>query len=517
MQQIEWSPLPGIKYAHDYTLMFSKVVSGELPEIPVWRYLITEDLFFLLHFVLKIPGVNRKFVIERCEEINLGPKDKTLDVVAREHYKTTCITIGETIQYVLKYPNHCTAIFCYIKPRAEDFIASIKDYFTKNEILKYYFPDVLYPNPERDASRWSVDKGIVVIRNTNRPEPTVGAYGLLEGMPTGVHFERRVYDDIVTDDISDNYETMEKVKKKIDMSMSLGKEGGTHRVLGTYYNYDDPLCYLRDKKEINNPDKPVYHLRFYPATIDGTINGTPVLVSQEYLDSLKTTRTFYTQYLLDPSPLEVKKLNKDCLKVVGIDELPDRLYRFMLIDPSGKKGTGDPWAILIVGVCPDKDDIGTSSVYILKALIEKFTLDKAIKASVDMYCNGGKILCIGVEEVGQSTTEVHIADALNAKGYDLSVDNGGIVIFKPRKRSKIDRINELSWPLHNGKIHILDTVPIEQRKTIQAEIFGFPNSKDDHAIDTLSYFWIDLLHDYDFPIERTNVFIPKPIPMGAYT
>ena len=109
------------------------------------------------------------------------------------------------------------------------------------------FSDVLYNNPEREAPIWSIEKGIVVKRKTSRPEPTVGAYGLLEGMPTSVHFDRRIYDDIITHDICENYETMEKVKVKFDMSQSLGKEGGVHRVVGTYYAYDDPLFMFKTK------------------------------------------------------------------------------------------------------------------------------------------------------------------------------------------------------------------------------------------------------------------------------
>ncbi|PIW33319.1 MAG: hypothetical protein COW28_04135, partial [bacterium (Candidatus Ratteibacteria) CG15_BIG_FIL_POST_REV_8_21_14_020_41_12] len=62
------------------------------------------------------------------------------------------------------------------------------------------FPDVVWRNPKRDAPLWSLDEGLVFKRKTNRKEPTISAWGLTEGMPTGLHFERRVYDDIVTED-----------------------------------------------------------------------------------------------------------------------------------------------------------------------------------------------------------------------------------------------------------------------------------------------------------------------------
>ena len=349
MEIVKFEPLPNVKYAHDYISMFEKIASGELQEIPTLRYLIRNDLWFILHFVLKIPKVNHPYVIYACWEVETGDADKTLDIWSREHFKSSIITIAETIQYILRDSEKCTAIFCYVRDRAEKFLFSIKETLTNNDILLKCFPDVLYNNPEREAPIWSIEKGIVVKRKTSRPEPTVGAYGLLEGMPTSVHFDRRIYDDIITHDICENYETMEKVKVKFDMSQSLGKEGGVHRVVGTYYAYDDPLVYVQNKKHVYDNNKPIYKLRFKPVTEDGTPNGKPVYVGQEYLDYLKTLKTFNSQYLLNPSPTETKKLNKDCLKIVKPQDMPERLFKFLLVDPSGKREPATQWQYYLLG------------------------------------------------------------------------------------------------------------------------------------------------------------------------
>ncbi len=523
---VDFKPLPDVKYAHDYLGIFEQIAEFNntnatqeekfIFEAKRWRYLICNDLWFILYFVLKIPRVNHPFVINYCWEVETGPKDKTLDICAREHFKTSIITIAETIKFLLKNPEHCTGIFCYVRDRAEKFLFSIKEALTTNEILLKFFPDVLYNNPEREAPIWSIEKGIVVKRKCTRPEPTVGAYGLIEGMPTSIHLERRIYDDIITDDICENYEMIEKVKKKYDMSQSLGKEDGIHRVVGTYYAYDDPLIYIRNKKHIYDREKPIYHLRFKPVTDDGTPNGKPVFLSEEYHDFLKTLKTYNSQYLLNPSPTETKKLDKDCLLITKPQDMPERLFKFLLVDPSGKKGTGDPVAILLIGVNPDKDDNGASNIYILNAIIEKFPLPEFILEVVKMYKHGGKILRICVEEVGQSTTEVHIKEKLNAMGYFVSTENDTIQIFKPSKRSKTARIEELSVPLINGKIHISSAVPQKYIDIIKSEMENFPFSNDDHAIDTLSYFIIDTLPDYPFPKVYTNIQIAKPIPMGAF-
>ena len=516
MEIVKFEPIPDVQYAHDYIAMFEKIASGELQEIPTLRYLIKNDLWFILHFVLKMPNVNHPFVIQNCWEVETGPKDKTLDIWAREHIKSHTITIAETIQCVLKYPERSNGIFCYVKGLAEKFLLSIKEVLTKNEILVTCFPDVLYKDPERDAPLWSLEKGIIVKRKSNPPWPSVGAYGLIEGMPVGIHLERRVYDDIITQDICENYDVMEKVKTKFDMSLSLGTDGGVHRVVGTYYNYDDPLVYIKNKTQIRDKNKPLYHFRFKPATEDGSPNGKSVFLSEEYLDDLKKSKTFNTQYLLNPSPTETKKLNKDCLVITKPEDLPERLFIFLLVDPSGKKGTGDPVAILLIGVNPDKDDNGASNIYILNAVIEKYPLPEFIKQVTFMYLNGGRILRLCVEEVGQSTTEVHIREKLESKNIYISIENGGIQIYKPSKRQKTARIEELSVPLINGKIHCSTAVPQKYIDIIKKEMEDFPFSNDDHAIDALSYFVIDTLPDYPFPKVYTNIRLAKPIPAGAF-
>lgn len=196
--------------------------------------------------------------------------------------------------------------------------------------------------------------------------------------------------------------------------------------------------------------------------------------------------------------------------------MPERLFKFLLVDPSGKKGTGDPVAILLIGVNPDKDDNGASNIYILNAIIEKYPLPEFIAQVVTMYKNGGRILRICVEEVGQSTTEVHIKEKLNAMGYYVSTENDTIQIYKPSKRAKTARIEELSVPLINSKIHISTAVPQKYIDIVKKEMEDFPFSNDDHAIDILSYFVIDTLPDYPFPKVYTNVRFCKPIPAGAF-
>lgn len=512
-----FEPKPGVVYKHKYKNIFTDIANGRLKEKETYQTLVLTDLWFVVYFILGMPNANHQFIVNCCKEIEEGPEDATLDIWGREHLKSSIITIAETIQLILKYPEKTHCLFSYVKPIAKKFLFSIKETLAKNKALIKLFPDVLYENPEKEAQIWSMDEGIIVKRKTNRKEPTLCASGLTEGMVTGMHFEYRKYDDIVTEDIGQSFDVMEDVKLKFDSSQNLGIDGGSHRVVGTFYHYEDPLVYIKKKMSIADPTKPAYHLRLKPATVDGTASGKPVFLSQARLDGLKLTKTFKVQQLLNPAPEGTKKLNKNFVKIVKQEDLPRILHKIQIIDPAGKKGTGDPWASVVVGVSPDPKDIRASSLYIVDLALLQMQHTQTINAIIQMYKSNGKVLKIGIEQVGQSTAEVHISSELKNLGVNVSEENGRLVIFTPSGRNKEHRIDQgLSWHLDNGKIFISDAIERKFIDIFLSEIDNFPFSNSDHIVDTLSYFILDLLPKLRFRPEGPCIVIPS-VPFGAYT
>ena len=100
--------------------------------------------------------------------------------------------------------------------------------------------------------------------------------------------------------------------------------------------------------------------------------------------------------------------------------------------------------------------------------------------------------------MGISTTEIHVANALRAKGINLTIENESLVALRPAGRQKEVRIESaLQWPLCNGKIKISKGIPSAYRERIKLEMEKFPYWRDD-ALDALSYGY-DLIKDYKFP------------------
>ena len=515
---IDFTPHPKIgfdepfelQYKHNYLKISQDIADGNLDEYAAYRYLVLNDLWFIVYFILKPwsdpigkDRTNSPFTVMACREIEDGPQDFTLDVWAREHFKSTIITVAETIQYTLRNPDHSTGIFSAKRELAKAFLSSIKTIFETDKFLQALFPDVIWKDCEKEAPRWSLDEGIILKRATTRPDATVAAWGLIEGMPTGRHYERRIYDDITTKDLADSPEMMEKVKDKYDSSQNLGKDGGHHRVIGTFYHHNDPLVYVRGKQD--GEGRPKYLARIKPATDDGTAQGKTVSISQKRLNDLMGDRDFNAQQLCNPTPEADRKLNSAFLMPIERKFMPKGLYRFMLVDQAGdqesalRKTGGDPWTVGLFNVEPFSDDIGQSRVFIEKLWVSPASESEAIEQIVRMYLQSGIVMRLGIEKVGISTTHVHVQAALRASGRWVTCEKGGNgILLRPGGRNKKKFIGAaLEWPLNNGKIHYCTDIPLEYIERLKTEFEKFPFWHDDIS-NILAYLYSDVLKDYIF-------------------
>lgn len=503
---VKWTCDPRIapsRYLSNYQLAAEDIADGVVDELSLIRHLIQTDIWFIVYFVLKNTLANHPFIVECCRDMRDGPKTKTVDVWARGHLKTTIITVAETIQDICLNSEERIAIFSYRKYAAMKILRMIKYTLESSEILKKCFPDELWWAPTKEAPSWGEESGLVCRRKGIYREPTLSAWGLLDGMPTGDHFTKRVYDDVVVEEIADSPDLNERLKEQYDLSYNLStfQETDRVRVVGTPYNYHDALMYIQDKKDVVTGE-PLYVVRKKPATVDGAFNGESVFVPESALAEARTNkRKFACQQLLDPSPEEDLRLHAESMIEIEPHEIPKGLWKFMVVDPAGLRTSdsreGDAWGIICFGIKPVRSDIGASDLYILDARIEVLSAEEALKEVADMYMRNGRILRLGVEKVGISTMEVHIANYLFSQGRIVNTKNGRLYLLKPGGRSKHGRIQaNLEWPLNNGKIHISRAVPISARERLKLEMRKFPHWKDD-GIDALAYAY-DLVKDYRF-------------------
>lgn len=508
---MEFRPIKDLVYSHDYcqTMREAEEYGADYEKAAI-RWFVLNDLWFILYFVMRLENkemgitVNHPFAVKMCQMVEAGEKTKTLDVWARGHLKSTIITQAETLQYQLKYPERCTGLIAYARPLAKSFLRSIKVLCEQSDMLKSCFPDVLYQNPERESPKWSEDEGLIFKRkNSARRESSIEAHGLIEGMPTGRHFERIVFDDIETDDIKDSPEMLDKVFSKFDMAKNLGMSGTQVRIIGTHYSHMGPIKRIQDLKRIDESYN--YKTRIVTATDTGDREGEPVWLSKEELEDLKTSQHFNSQQLCDPTPVSERLLNSQFLKEIEPELIPLNLYRFMAIDYAGDQGKirqGDSWAVHVVGIQPTRDNVGQSNVYILQSFIEPMKAGMIVEQLVRMYVNGGYILQVGYEAPLAGVKPLTAADflkGLEAVGKHVSEEGGSFVWLKHGGRNKDTRISQaLEWPLNNGKLHISTAVHTTVRDRLKTEMDQFPYGKKD-GLDCLAYFY-DMVRNYRFPL-----------------
>jgi predicted phage terminase large subunit-like protein len=291
------------------------------------RNLARTDLYFLLRFLLNRADVEHPWILARCIEVQQNP-DGYIDLWARGHYKSSLITFGKTIQDILASHGDdplsswdgeevTFGIFSHTRPIAKGFLRQIKHEFESNDWLRALFPDIVWKSPQAHAPKWSEDDGIILQRKSNPKEATVEAWGVVDGQPTSRHYTRMVYDDVVTVESVNSPEMIRKTTERWEISLNLMAEGGRRRAIGTRYHDEDTYQAMIDRG-LATP-------RIHKATVDGTISGASVLLSEEEMDEKRklTAYVFSCQMLLDPIPAETAHFKREWVQYY--DEMPEHV------------------------------------------------------------------------------------------------------------------------------------------------------------------------------------------------
>ncbi|MGE0723257.1 MAG: hypothetical protein AB7O45_02720 [Alphaproteobacteria bacterium] len=440
------------------------------------RWLARNDLFFLLFEALGRRDLNHDWLFARCREVQ-ADRDGTLDLWAREHYKSTIITFGLTIQDILVNPEGTTGIFADTNKVAKPFLRQIKREFESNEDLKRDFPDVLYANPQRESPQWSEDEGIIVRRRGNPKEATVEAYGLIDGQPIGRHFDDLDYDDLVTPETIGSPEMMAKVRERLALSDNLGKAGGRKRFAGTRYHALDAYQHLIDTGTVR--------VRKYPATVDGTPHGQPVLLTPEKLAEKRAfqgEQVFAAQMLLDPRADNIAGFRNEWLMYWPATHTSG-LNVYILVDPSsGRKKTSDYTAMWVVGLGADEN------IYCIDLVYDRLNLGQRTSTLLDLV-QKYRPIAVGYEEYGLQADIEHIQMEQNRLNFRFPIMALG------GKLAKVDRIRRMAPKFEQGKVYLpTDLVRFRAdgssyapiRQFVMEEYQQFPVAPHDDAFDALS-------------------------------
>lgn len=460
------------------------------------RKLFETDLFALLVMACGRRDMRKQWVLERCDEVQCNPNGR-LDLWAREHFKSSIITFGKTLQDVLTDPEETVGIFSHTRPIAKGFYRQLKRELESNPLLLELFPDILWENARKEAPKWADDDGLIVKRKGNPKESTIEAWGLVDGQPIGKHFNKLVYDDPVTRENAANPDQRNKTLEAYEQSLNLGMRGGVRRIIGTRYHYADAYATMIERGSVVP--------RVYPATDS---DGEPVLLSREELNDKRRDMgpfVYASQMMLDPK--------QD--SSVGFDEGWLRTWRgevngntYIIVDPANdKKKKSDYTAAWVVTASAD------GNFYVRDLVRDRLGLRERIDLVMGLH-RKWQPRAVGYEQYGMMADIEAIKMEQNTQGYRFDITPLGGTL------SKFDRIQRLMPLFEGGRVYLPVNIPQITRDAggvdmvkvfVEQEFRPWPYSAHDDMLDSLAR-----LMDEDFDIvwpkssaSRGRIVYPK--------
>ena len=442
----------------------------------VVRMLCLDDLFYLLVQVCGRVDMLNRFAFERCREVESDPNGR-LDLWAREHWKSSVITFGLTIQDILKDPEISIGIFSHTRPIAKAFLRQIMREFESNKTLHAAFPDILYGENVKESPKWAEDDGIIVKRKSNPNEATVEAWGLVDGQPTSKHFKVLVYDDVVVQGSVTTPDMIQKTMTALEQSYNLGTATGVRRFVGTRWHFNDAYRTLIDRQTAIS--------REHPGRKGGTEDGESVFWPEEVHQQKRRDMGPYTyaaQILLNPKADALQGFKREWLKhYQNINR--EKLNWYLLADAaSSKKRGSDFTSMWAVGLGVDKN------YYCVPEVRDRLNLkergDRLFKLHRDYQPKQ-----VRYEKYGLMSDIEHYESRMEHENYRFQITEVG------GQTSKADRIKRLLplfeagriWMPKNKFVTDWQKVPIDLIQSfIEEEYMAFPVGLHDDMLDALA-------------------------------
>jgi predicted phage terminase large subunit-like protein len=251
--------------------------------------------------------------------------------------------------------------------------------------------------------------------------------------------------------------------------------------------------------------------RLYPATIDGTVDGTPVFLTRAELVDKRRDQgpyVFGCQMLQDPTADDKQGFKLEWIKYAAVTSRGHNLL--ILVDPasrktsiSTKKVSNDYTAIWVLGLGPDR------KVYVHDMVRDRLSLSERAERVIRLhrYWSGkGPVLAVGYEEYGMQADIEHLQSCMEDENYRFEITALG------GRLAKNDRIRRLIPWFEQGRIYLppsLTKTNYEGKSLdlVQAfkieEYLAFPVAPHDDMLDALARFLDDDL-PIQFPLPMTE-------------
>lgn len=452
----------------------------------VVRLLCLADMYYLLVRVcgredmlpcIDRPGfVNNKFAFDRCREVQANPNGY-LDLWSREHWKSSVITFGLTLQNILQDPEVTIGIFSHTRPIAKAFLRTLMREIESNRTLHAAFPEIFVGTDVRQYAKFSEDDGVIVKRKSNPNEATIEAWGLVDGAPTSKHFKVLLYDDVVVAGSVTTPEMIAKTMKAMEESYNLGTTGGVIRAAGTRWHFSDAYRTVVDRG--------TFVPREYPGRKGGTEEGDSIVWSDETHLKKRADMGPYTyaaQILLNPKADALQGFKREWLRYYTRADVK-KMNTYIVVDSANsKRKESDYTAMWVIGLGSDGNyyaiDMVRDRLNLAERVERLFTLHRKYKPKQVRWERYGMMADIEAIKREQEAQTYR---------FDVTEVSG--------QTSKDDRIKRMLPIFEQGKFYLPKSLHITdwQKETrdlvrdfIEEEFYPFPVSMHKDMLDSLA-------------------------------
>lgn len=473
------------------------------------------DFFFFCYVILDLP-VNHPFLMARCYEVQNDLNNNMLYLWSRDHWKSTLITFAFTLWTLINNPTYTFAIFSNSKAIARPHFMLIKRTCESNTLLRTIWSDIFHADPrkQRDIG-WSEESGLF-FKTSKFKDAGVGYFGLIDSMPTGGHYHRKIIDDLVDLNNIGTYFMMQKVLEAYKMADNLGRGNDTiEKVIGTRYRFGD----LYESIEAME----VHKMSRVPAEVDEQGNpkydGYPVYLSRETLAQKKKKQgnVYYAQMLQIPLKQGSAKFKSDWLSFY--DNLPEDLNYYIISDPatnpdlSSTKRRLDYTSMFLIGAGKGR------KLYVIDMVRDRIGLKDKWEL-LKKYHKQYTIDITGYEEYGTQKDREFFLIKMEEERFYFT-----ITPLKGNDKSKEERINMLTEFFQEGQIllpknlhrltkdrGVVDLVS----EFVEEEYLKYPMTENDDMLDTLARICIlDIIYpEGEYEEEVREVYMPSPLDEG---
>jgi hypothetical protein len=122
-----------------------------------------------------------------------------MEQMPRSHFKTTIVTVTDSVVQVMKNNALRNLIVGDTDTNAEKHLQKIKRHLEANTLLRWLFPEMVWENPDAQAPAWSKKELVLPGAAREHGETSFDAVGAGSGVVSR-HYDRIAADDLIGDD-----------------------------------------------------------------------------------------------------------------------------------------------------------------------------------------------------------------------------------------------------------------------------------------------------------------------------